>query len=44
VRASACHALGVFGDPSAKTALTQIAQADANGLVRDAAQIALRRL
>ena len=44
VRAAACHALGTFGDASAKGALTTIAANDADGLVRDAARIALLRL
>ena len=44
VRLVACHALGSFGDPSAKGILASIAQNDANLQVRDQAQIALRRL
>lgn len=44
VRLAACHALGSFGDASARAALEGIAQNDANGLVRDQARIAARRL
>jgi HEAT repeat protein len=44
VRMAACHALGVFGDPSAKTPLQTVAQNDSNSFVRDAANIALRLL
>ncbi len=44
VRISACHALGVFRDSSAQTALQGIANNDASTLVRDAATIALRTL
>jgi len=44
VRLAACHALGKFGDPSAKSALESIAANDANTFVRDQATIALRRL
>ncbi len=44
VRISACHALGVFQDSSAKSTLQNIATSDASTLVRDAATIALRRL
>jgi HEAT repeat protein len=44
VRISACHALGVFRDSSASSALQNIANNDASTLVRDAATIALRRL
>jgi len=44
VRGAACHALGAFGDASSKDALLAISTGDANGLVRDQAQIALRRL
>ncbi|WP_394825220.1 HEAT repeat domain-containing protein [Pendulispora albinea] len=44
VRLSACHALGVFHDPSARPVLEQIAASDSNSFVRDQARIALRRL
>ena len=44
VRIAACHALGVFRDSSASSALQNIANNDASTLVRDAATIALRRL
>ncbi len=44
VRIAACHALGVFRDSSAQSALQTIAAGDASTLVRDAAIIALRRL
>lgn len=44
VRLAACHALGLLGDSSARTTLEAIAQSDANGLVRDQALIALRRM
>jgi len=44
VRIAACHALGVFQDSSAQSALQTIAANDASTLVRDAATIALRRL
>jgi len=44
VRIAACHALGAFQDKSAQATLESIAQSDASGLVRDTAQIALRRL
>jgi hypothetical protein len=44
VRLSACHALGLLGDSSARSTLEAIAQSDANGLVRDQAFIALRRM
>jgi HEAT repeat protein len=44
VRIAACHALGIFGDTSAKTTLTNIAANDASSFVRDAATIALRTL
>lgn len=44
VRISACHALGVFQDATAQSTLQSIAQNDASTLVRDAANIALRRL
>jgi len=44
VRIAACHALGVFQDSSAQSALQGIATNDASTLVRDAANIALRRL
>ena len=44
VRLASCHALGVLGDSSARSTLEAIAQSDANGLVRDQALIALRRM
>jgi hypothetical protein len=44
VRIASCHALGVFRDSSANSALQNIANNDASTLVRDAATIALRRL
>jgi HEAT repeat protein len=44
VRLAACHALGAFQDKSAQATLQSIADSDANGLVRDQAKIALRRL
>ena len=42
-RASAAHALGLIGDPSARDAL-MAAMSDPDSFVRDAARIALRRL
>ncbi len=44
VRIVSCHALGNFGDSSAKTALNAISTNDSSQLVRDMATIALRRL
>lgn len=44
VRLSACHALGSMGDGSVKPALEQIMANDTDGLVRDQARIALKRL
>ena len=44
VRIAACHALMTFGDGSARATLESIAKDDANGLVRDMAAIALRRV
>lgn len=44
VRGAACHTLGLLGDAAARPALEKIATSDANGLVRDLAQMALRRL
>jgi hypothetical protein len=44
VRLAACHALGSIGDVSARVALEEIARSDANGLVRDQARIAAKRL
>lgn len=44
VRNSACHALGALHDPRARPVLEEIAKSDADRLVRDQAQIALRRL
>jgi len=44
VRAAACHALGSFGDASVVPVLQTIFTSDANGLVRDQANIAMLRL
>jgi len=44
VRNAAAHALGALHDARAKDVLTDIAANDADGLVRDQAKIALRRL
>ena len=44
VRNSAVHALGALRDARAKDVLTDLAANDTNGLVRDQAKIALRRL
>jgi HEAT repeat protein len=44
VRGSACHALGALHDPRAKPVLDELAKSDPDGLVRDQARIALRRL
>lgn len=44
VRGAACHALGRLGDTGARPVLEARAQGDADGLVRDQARIALRRL
>ena len=44
VRIAACHALGGFQDKSAQATLENLGQNDPNGLVRDMALIALRRL
>lgn len=44
VRLAACHTLGGLHDASAREALERIAERDANGLVKDQARIALRRL
>jgi HEAT repeat protein len=44
VRAAACHALGTFGDASARTVLQKLAANDPDTFVRDQAQIALRRI
>lgn len=44
VRLAACHALGVLGDNSARSTLEAILQTDSSSLVRDQAQIALRRI
>jgi HEAT repeat protein len=44
VRLAACHALGSLGDGTVRSALEDIAQKDANSLVRDQARIAARRL
>jgi HEAT repeat protein len=44
VRGAACHALGLLHDPAARGALEKASGSDPNGLVRDLAQMALRRL
>jgi HEAT repeat protein len=44
VRNAACHALGALHDPKARGVLEEIASNDPDGLVRDQARIALRRL
>jgi len=44
VRNAACHALGALHDPSARPVLEEVAKSDPDPLVRDQAQIALRRL
>ena len=44
VRAMACHALGTFGDASARGILTTLSQSDPDQFVRDQAQIALKRI
>jgi HEAT repeat protein len=44
VRNAACHSLGALHDPRARSVLEDLAKNDPNGLVRDQAQIALRRL
>lgn len=44
VRNAACHALGALHDPRARPVLEDLSKNDPNGLVRDQAQIALRRL
>jgi len=44
VRNAACHALGALHDPRARGVLEDLAKNDPNTLVRDQAQIALRRL
>lgn len=44
VRNAACHALGALHDPKARGVLDDIARNDPDHLVRDQAQIALRRL
>jgi hypothetical protein len=44
VRAAACHALGTFGDMSARAVLTSLSTGDSNGFVRDQAKFALLRL
>lgn len=44
VRNAACHALGALHDAKARGVLEDLAKNDPNGLVRDQAQIALRRL
>lgn len=44
VRAAACHALGVFGDGSVTTLLTNLSQNDPDQFVRDEASIALKRI
>jgi hypothetical protein len=44
VRAVACHALGAFGDASARPVLMSVLQNDSNGLVQDLARIALQQI
>jgi HEAT repeat protein len=44
VRNAAAHALGALHDPKARPALEALASGDPSSLVRDQAQIALRRL
>jgi HEAT repeat protein len=44
VREAAAHALGALHDARARGLLEELAKGDPNGLVRDQAQIALRRL
>lgn len=44
VRNAACHSLGALHDQRARAVLEEVANTDANGLVRDQAKIALRRL
>jgi hypothetical protein len=44
VRVAACHALGSMGDPAVKPVLEQVLAGDTDGLVRDQARIALKRL
>lgn len=44
VRNAACHALGALHDPKARGVLEDVAKNDPHALVRDQAQIALRRL
>jgi hypothetical protein len=44
VRNAACHSLGALHDPRARAVLEDVAKNDADVLVRDQAQIALRRL
>jgi HEAT repeat protein len=44
VRNAACYSLGVLRDPKARDLLDDVSKNDANGLVRDQALIALRRL
>ncbi len=44
VRNAACHALGALHDTRARGVLEELAKSDPNTLVRDQAQIALRRL
>jgi hypothetical protein len=44
VRNAACHSLGALHDPKARPVLEDLAKNDPDGLVRDQAQIALRRL
>lgn len=43
-RLAACHALGTLGDASARPTLESVLANDPDGLVRDQARIALRRL
>ena len=44
VRAAAAHALGTFGDASARSVLQTLATTDPDTFVRDQAQIAMHRL
>jgi HEAT repeat protein len=44
VRNAACHSLGALHDARARSVLEDVSNTDSNGLVRDQATIALRRL
>lgn len=44
VRNAAAHALGALHDQRARALLDELAKSDPNGLVRDQARVALRRL